>query len=253
MQSKLKAEQRYGRLVTVARTGTTGSGNVVWLCKCDCGNQIEASSGNLCKDKYATRSCGCLKREKVSISSRERCLRNHPPLLAGKRYARLVVLGLAESTKFHQRQSKVKCDCGNVVVVRNCHLVTGKTKSCGCLKREEAAKRGAKLLTTHGRSKTSAYKRAKTEKRRAQKMQATPSWGYEFARLIDAACRAAAERAHVSEQRTGRKYHIDHLVPLTGIVNGKHVVCGLHVPYNLRVIPASKNLSKGCRSWPDMP
>lgn len=77
--------------------------------------------------------------------------------------------------------------------------------------------------------------------RRARKRQAQPPW-------VDP---AELKMPHIDAERltreTGIPHHVDHIVPL----GGKNV-CGLHVPWNLRVIPANENLSKGNRLTPEV-
>lgn len=53
--------QRFGRLVAIQKEGATTSGDVVWLCQCDCGNRVVVSSYSL--RNHVTKSCGCLRRD----------------------------------------------------------------------------------------------------------------------------------------------------------------------------------------------
>lgn len=66
------------------------------------------------------------------------------------------------------------------------------------------------------------------------KLKATPKW----ANLV--AIKAKYQLAAMFNKETEQTWHVDHIVPLQGTN-----VCGLHVEYNLRVIPAKENLSKG--------
>lgn len=53
--------QKFGRLTVVKRAGQTKSRNVIWECKCTCGNTCNVPAGHLKKGE--TKSCGCLQSE----------------------------------------------------------------------------------------------------------------------------------------------------------------------------------------------
>ena len=74
---------------------------------------------------------------------------------------------------------------------------------------------------------------AKQRLRVANKLRATPPWVDKnaFLPLYEEAARRTRE--------SGVRHHVDHIV-----------VCGLHVPWNMQVIPAIDNLKKGNRLGP---
>jgi hypothetical protein len=78
-------------------------------------------------------------------------------IVSGERFGRLVVWAESGSGPGGVRYLCV-CDCGNQIIATGCHLRQG-TKSCGCLKRENAQKIGRQGFPTHGYSKTKIYVR----------------------------------------------------------------------------------------------
>lgn len=57
--------------------------------------------------------------------------------LTGLRVGKLLVQSLLGLLK-GKAMWKCRCDCGNTAIVRGHYLSMGRTKSCGCLKREAA-------------------------------------------------------------------------------------------------------------------
>lgn len=57
--------QRFGRLVAIEPVAERKYSQVVWRCRCDCGNKCFVASDNLSKGN--TQSCGCLWREIAKI------------------------------------------------------------------------------------------------------------------------------------------------------------------------------------------
>lgn len=50
--------QRFGKLMAIGRNKTAGGRHAYWICRCDCGNAIEAASHHL--RQGLKKSCGCL-------------------------------------------------------------------------------------------------------------------------------------------------------------------------------------------------
>jgi len=80
---------------------------------------------------------------------------------------------------------------------------------------------------------------ARAMQRHAAKKNRTPPWlTTEHLKQIE----DFYIRAKIAEDFTGEKYEVDHIEPLQG-----KEVCGLHVPWNLQLLPKKENIKKGNR------
>lgn len=92
----------------------------------------------------------------------------------------------------------------------------------------------------NNKDKRRTIKLACQRSREAGKHSRTPSW---LTKEDRSAIKLKYSEARWMTARTGIKHHVDHIVPLLG-----KNVSGLHVPWNLRVIPARENIRKGSKS-----
>lgn len=122
--------EKFGRLTVIKDSGQRNNQQqIMWECKCDCGNTILVSTVHLTSGH--TKSCGCSRRLD----------------LTGQHFGILVAL---EPTNQRYNSSvvwKCQCDCGNITYVRSNSLLSGSTISCGCLsKLDLTGKRFGKLI-----------------------------------------------------------------------------------------------------------
>lgn len=133
MQEDLTGK-RFGKLVVDSKDAIK---NNFWLCKCDCGKEINVSGYQLTRPLNGTRSCGCLRRDS-QIND-----------LTGKKIGRLKVIRFERSVKRSSNNAinywLCKCDCGNEKIVPHRSLTRRNfTQSCGCLHKEQLISRSVK-------------------------------------------------------------------------------------------------------------
>jgi len=80
---------------------------------------------------------------------------------------------------------------------------------------------------------------ANTALRHTSKMQRTPKW---LSKADKLKIKCLYQVAAMYSRESGQSWHVDHIVPLQG-----EGVSGLHVPWNLRVIPGVDNMRKNNR------
>ena len=121
--------QQFGNLIVIDQDTDyifPSTGRLVprWKCKCECGHVFTVINNNLTNGR---------------IPKCPKCKSNAFKDLTGQKFGKLIVIRRAsdyESKDGKEVQWVCKCICGNPeeITVTRSHLITGHTKSCGCLK-----------------------------------------------------------------------------------------------------------------------
>jgi hypothetical protein len=116
--------ERFGKWVVLKKSLNKGT-VPFWLCKCDCGNEVEVRGQSLRNGK--SKQC------KHCINIKD---------LTGERFGKLTVI--CKGSKKFKNQGiywLCKCDCGIEKEIRGSSLIRGDYKSCGCYNIESRAER----------------------------------------------------------------------------------------------------------------
>jgi len=113
-----------GKLHILGRKGTAKNRTPLLECLCDCGNIVIVQANHIMHRH--TESCGCKQKQVVSEIS----INN----LIGLRFGLLVVTALNSRRTDRGTHWDCICDCGNLTTVYIKNIMSGNTRSCGCLR-----------------------------------------------------------------------------------------------------------------------
>ena len=198
-------------------------------------------------------------------------LNMRPKIKTGDIFGRLTVKETVGKDKGGNSLFLCLCECGGFTTTRSFSLRSGRSKSCGCFHQERISQKkekkkvfqkvcsicgvlkpiadfGKRLSSVDGHKsqcnpcgrlwhKKNRDKVSESNRYRKRKLNsATPTW-------VDRNALRALEKERVElERRTGIKFEIDHIIPIKN-----PLFCGLHVPWNLQIVTANYNNSKGNR------
>lgn len=117
--------QKFGHLTVVARDFSSTK-NAKWICKCDCGKEVTKIGQGLRNGQSTCCDRKCIYYNKTAKKD-----------LTNQKFGRLIALYQTSERKNGSVVWHCKCDCGNECNVSAASLTSGRTKSCGCLKKEK--------------------------------------------------------------------------------------------------------------------
>ena len=124
-----RAGDKYNSLTLIEPRSYNKHNELMWLCKCDCGVEKEINVGAVKRGK--TKSCGCAFNN-MMIKRRD--------VNRGSKHNMLTMISPSHKDRLGNVLWKCKCDCGNETNQRMRSVLSGNSKSCGCIKSETGRK-----------------------------------------------------------------------------------------------------------------
>lgn len=122
--------EKFGRLIVLIDEPIKKKYYNYFHCLCDCGKDKWIR-----KDSLTTglvKSCGCYHKEKMKeVGAKQVNLEKLN--LIGQSFGRFTIISYAGYDKFRKDQWLCRCECGVEKIIKNGNLISGRTKSCGCL------------------------------------------------------------------------------------------------------------------------
>ena len=109
---------RSGKLTAIRPTSEKRRGCTLWLCRCDCGREVQEEAYKIRAKRVL--SCGCSRKGQGMKD------------LSGQRFGRLTALERTSEKIGSSYLWLCRCDCGKEVLISTNALLCGGTKSCGC-------------------------------------------------------------------------------------------------------------------------
>lgn len=121
--------QTFNRWKVIERAPNNSRGDAMWLCECSCENHTRQIVLGKSLRSGHSKSCGCLKKEIAAELGK-----NNSKDLVGQVFSHLTVLEKGPSINYKVRW-KCICDCQDktIIYVPTDKLISGHTRSCGCL------------------------------------------------------------------------------------------------------------------------
>ena len=117
---------------------------VHWLFKCKCGKATITTASNFLSGD--TKSCGCYNLEMITLREKAE--------IAGQRFGNVTAIECVGQNQYKNYLWRCVCDCGNEFVVPASRLITGETRSCGCVH-----SRGEQNIAHYFKEKNIMFKR----------------------------------------------------------------------------------------------